>query len=998
MHDLTDLAMNSPLSAADLQYIETTLNGTGVFTGETVREQIEWFVRDLGINDYYFRTTPVDEIARQILALGASELVSRHGGDGVTIQLISEESNRATYIVEDTPRRTREVETRIEERYPSFRLESYRARSLPDGTALRFYITTRPEYPETESHGFETAATTDFLERSLPETLQRYRNVWNLMNERIAPVIHITEKDDTNEQRIMLGIHGSGSRFILSAFTQLFASMDLPLRRRYIEPFRDGTYVLTFYTHQLTAGQTETLAQELNAVAMLPRSGVSDLFFIHGCPARETMYAIAASAFAHQFVSELAEGYHILRDAVAANPEAKGILASLKSNFTKNTFSTSRIAETVLAHASAVALLFQHFTALHGGAAGTAGNGKVGGSADPAEIRGQIEALFDRDVPYHRDRTILTYFLTFNELVHRTNFFRDDKAALSFSLNGGFLDSEDFPEDPFGVFFMVGRQFTGFHVRFRDIARGGIRIVRSRTADAWSRNVDTIFEENYNLASTQQRKNKDIPEGGSKGIILMNPEAAATAASAENAFRGYVDALLDLIVPREVSDEGTVSDPPDVLFLGPDEGSAELMDWAALHARERGYPFWKGFTTGKSLSLGGVPHDRYGMTTRSVHTYARLLLEKLGLQEESVRKIQTGGPDGDLGSNEILVSTDKTVAVVDGSGVAYDPAGLDRTELTRLARARLPIGEFARERLGEGGFFVGVDDRDITLPDGSTHANGEEFRNRFHLSPYMEADLFVPCGGRPSAINVANWTNLLREDGTPRIRAIVEGANLFITQEARLRLEERGVLLFKDASTNKGGVTSSSLEVYAGLAMSDEEFTTHMTVPEAGGGGSGAGAIARDRAASGPGAGAVAASTGAEPEFRRRYVEAVIQRIEANAAAEFELLWSERERDPRPLTIISDEISARITRITDAVSNSDYLSDPLVRRTVVAEYTPLPLLELIGLEALLERVPESYVDAIVAARIGSRFVYRAGLTATEVDFARYMDELRGAAQ
>jgi glutamate dehydrogenase len=38
-------------------------------------------------------------------------------------------------------------------------------------------------------------------------------------------------------------------------------------------------------------------------------------------------------------------------------------------------------------------------------------------------------------------------------------------------------------------------------------------------------------------------------------------------------------------------------------------------------------------------------------------------------------------------------------------------------------------------------------------------------------------------------------------------------------------LEDAGILLFKDASTNKGGVTSSSLEVLAGLAMDDIEFS-----------------------------------------------------------------------------------------------------------------------------------------------------------------------------
>jgi glutamate dehydrogenase len=35
---------------------------------------------------------------------------------------------------------------------------------------------------------------------------------------------------------------------------------------------------------------------------------------------------------------------------------------------------------------------------------------------------------------------------------------------------------------------------------------------------AFTQNVTTVFDENYNLAATQDRKNKDIPEGGSKGL------------------------------------------------------------------------------------------------------------------------------------------------------------------------------------------------------------------------------------------------------------------------------------------------------------------------------------------------------------------------------------------------------------------------------------------------------------------------------------------------
>jgi glutamate dehydrogenase len=39
---------------------------------------------------------------------------------------------------------------------------------------------------------------------------------------------------------------------------------------------------------------------------------------------------------------------------------------------------------------------------------------------------------------------------------------------------------------------------------------------------AYTSNLDGLFSEVYSLANTQQRKNKDIPEGGSKGICLLN--------------------------------------------------------------------------------------------------------------------------------------------------------------------------------------------------------------------------------------------------------------------------------------------------------------------------------------------------------------------------------------------------------------------------------------------------------------------------------------------
>ena len=60
-----------------------------------------------------------------------------------------------------------------------------------------------------------------------------------------------------------------------------------------------------------------------------------------------------------------------------------------------------------------------------------------------------------------------------------------------------------------------GLSFNGFHVRFRDISRGGVRVIKSLPT-TYKQNRATQFMENYNLAYTQHLKNKDIPEGGSK--------------------------------------------------------------------------------------------------------------------------------------------------------------------------------------------------------------------------------------------------------------------------------------------------------------------------------------------------------------------------------------------------------------------------------------------------------------------------------------------------
>jgi NAD-specific glutamate dehydrogenase len=76
-----------------------------------------------------------------------------------------------------------------------------------------------------------------------------------------------------------------------------------------------------------------------------------------------------------------------------------------------------------------------------------------------------------------------------------------------------------------------------------------------------------------------------------------------------------------------------------------------------------------------SYKLGGFPHNKYAMTALCVREYVSGIYRKLDLDDTQVRKLQTGGPDGDLGSNEILLGKEKYVAIVDGAGVLVEPIG-----------------------------------------------------------------------------------------------------------------------------------------------------------------------------------------------------------------------------------------------------------------------------------------------------------------------------------
>ncbi|KAJ6521404.1 Glutamate/Leucine/Phenylalanine/Valine dehydrogenase-domain-containing protein [Mycena capillaripes] len=148
---------------------------------------------------------------------------------------------------------------------------------------------------------------------------------------------------------------------------------------------------------------------------------------------------------------------------------------------------------------------------------------------------------------------------------------------------------------------------------------------------------------------------------------------------------------------------------------------------------------------------------------------------------------------------------------------------------------------------------------------------------------------------------------LVDAEGKPHFKYIVEGTNLFITQHVRLYLEKRKVILFKDSSTNKGGVTSSSLEVLAGLTLSTQEYTNLM--------------IFKDSKLS---------------AFYEVHVRDVQAKITENAAAEFSCMQREYARcGSKARTAISDELSSTLNALQAELEGSDLFADRPSREEVL---------------------------------------------------------------
>jgi len=499
-------------------------------------------------------------------------------------------------------------------------------------------------------------------------------------------------------------------------------------------------------------------------------------------------------------------------------------------------YSRTYVDETLLEHheiaASLVALFEARFDPER--FAGEAGEERA---AAEQEVDDALAARLDDVTGLDPDRILRAHADVIRATV-RTNHYRDTTdptrpLALKLMPRGLTLLPE--PRPHFEIW-VSGPTMAGTHLRFGQVARGGLR---------WSDRREDFRTEILGLAKAQTVKNAIIVPTGAKGGFvgkrLPDPAADRSAwqAAGEAAYRQFIGALLDVTDNRV---DGEVVPPAQVvrhddddpyLVVAADKGTAAFSDVANEIAQEREFWLDDAFASGGST---GYDHKAMGITARGAWESGRRHFRELGrdTQTEEFTAVGIGDMSGDVFGNGMLLSEHiRLVAAFDHRHVFLDPdpdAAASFAERRRLfEQSRSSWADYDTSLLSEGG---GVHPRtaksvDITpqvraalgLDEDVTALSPPELIGAILRAP---VDLLWNGGigtyvkaSEESHADVGDRANdAIRVDGADlRCRVVGEGGNLGFTQLGRVEAALAGVRINTDAIDNSAGVDSSDHEV-----------------------------------------------------------------------------------------------------------------------------------------------------------------------------------------
>ena len=459
-----------------------------------------------------------------------------------------------------------------------------------------------------------------------------------------------------------------------------------------------------------------------------------------------------------------------------------------------------------------------------------------------AEISNDLQ-----DVPSLDEDQIVRRYLNLIRSINRTNYFQtlDDGArrpTISFKINSPDVEELPLPH-PFAEIFVYSPDVEGIHLRGGKIARGGLR---------WSDRPEDFRTEVLGLAKAQNVKNAVIVPVGSKGGFV--PKNLSVGGSREEIFaegtRVYKLFVSSLIQISDNLDGEKVIPPRDVLrndgddpylVVAADKGTATFSDTANAISQEHGFWLDDAFASGGSA---GYDHKKMGITARGGwEAVKRHFMETdIDIQSTPFSVIGIGDMSGDVFGNGMLLSKQiKLIAAFDHRDIFIDPtpdpskSHKERNRIFNLTRSSWK--DYNEKLISKGGGIfsrqlkaipLSKEMRDISGLTGKTATPNQLIqailKTKADLLWFGGIGTYVRATLENNADVGDRANDQIRITAAElQVKAIGEGANLGITQKARIEFALNGGRINTDAIDNSAGVNSSDVEVNFKIALGAAE-------------------------------------------------------------------------------------------------------------------------------------------------------------------------------
>ncbi len=446
----------------------------------------------------------------------------------------------------------------------------------------------------------------------------------------------------------------------------------------------------------------------------------------------------------------------------------------------------------------------------------------------------KLEAALDRVENLDEDR-IIRSFLTLIRKSLRTNYYqkgadRRAKPYLSVKLASREIELLPLPR-PLVEIYVYSPRMEGCHLRGGKVARGGIR---------WSDRKEDFRTEILGLMKAQMVKNAVIVPVGSKGgFVVKRPPAPRDALMAEvvecykTLMRGLLDLTDNIVGAKVVPPKNTVRHDGDdpYLVVAADKGTATFSDIANGISADYGFWLDDAFASGGSA---GYDHKAMGITARGAWEAVKRHFREIGtdIQTTDFTVVGVGDMSGDVFGNGMLLSRHiELLGAFNHLHIFLDPnpdpakAWAERKRLFDLPRSSW--GDYDRGLISKGG---GIFERSLKSIPLSPEMRARLGTEASQMAPpdLIQALLKAPVdllwfGGIGTYIKASAETNAdagdrandaLRIDASAiGAKVVGEGANLAVTQRARIEYALGGGRINSDAIDNSAGVDTSDHEV-----------------------------------------------------------------------------------------------------------------------------------------------------------------------------------------